>query len=55
MVYSDPITSLSDIKENVERHLCDISPFILLSTAEYEILHFQMVADSDGHHIKPVL
>ena len=55
MVYRDPITSLSDLKENVERHVSKIPQFMLLSTVEYEILRFQMVTGNGGHHIEHVL
>ena len=50
MVYRDPITSLSDLKENIDRHVRIIPQMMLLSTVEYEILRFQMVADNGGHH-----
>ena len=55
MVYRDPIISLSDFKESIERHVRNIPQFMLLSTVEYAILHFQMVADNGGHHIEHVL
>ena len=55
MVYSDPITSQSDLKENVERHVFNILQFKLLSTIEYAILCFQMVGNNGGHHIEHVL
>ena len=55
MVYHDPITSLSDLKESVERHVHNIPQFTLPTPVEYEILRFQMVADNDGHPIEYVL
>ena len=55
MVYRDPITSLSDLKENVERHVRNIPQFMLHSTVEYAILRFKMVADNSGHPIEHVL
>ena len=55
MVYSDPITYLSDLKENVERRVRNIPQFMLLLTVEHAILRFQMVADNWGHHIEHVL
>ena len=42
-------------KERVERHMRSIPQFMLPTTVEYEILHFQMVADNGGHHIECVL
>ena len=54
MIYCDPITSLSDLKENVERQVRNFPQFIQLSTVEYAILSFQMVADNGGHHIERV-
>lgn len=55
MVYRDPITSLSDLKESIERHVRNIPQFMLLSTVEHAILRFQTVADNGGHHIEHVL
>ena len=55
MVYRDPITSLSDLIESIEHHVHNIPQFILLSTVEHVILHYQMVADNGGHHIERVL
>ena len=55
MVYRDPITILSDLKENVERHVRKFPQIMLLLTIEYVILRFQMVADNGGHHIELVL
>ena len=55
MVYRDPITSLSDIKDSIEQHVRNIPQFMLLSTVEYSILCFQMVADNGGLHIEHVL
>ena len=52
MVYLDPITSLSDLKESIEYHMLNIPKFTLLSTVEYAILRFQMVADNGGRHIE---
>ena len=46
------ITSLSDLKENVERHVCKIPQFMLLSSVEHVISCYQMIADNDGHHIE---
>ena len=43
MVYSDPITSLSDLKESIESHVRSIPQFMLLSTVKHTILRFQMV------------
>ena len=51
MIYRDPIKSVSDIKENVERLMRNIPQFMQLPTVWYKILHFRMVADSVGHHI----
>ena len=55
MVYPDPITSLSKLKEIVKRHVRNTPQFMLLTTVEYEILRFQILADNDGHHIEHVL
>ena len=55
IVYRDPITSLSDLRENIECHVRNILQFMLLSIVEYAILSFQMVADNGGHHIEHVL
>ena len=55
MVYRDPITCLSDLKENVEHRVRNISQFVLLSTVEYAIFRLQMVADIGKHHIECVL
>ena len=55
MVYHDPITSLSDFKESLERHVRNIPQFMLPTTIEYEILRLQMVKDNDGHHIEHLL
>ena len=55
MVYRDPITSVFDLKEKVESHVRNIPQLMLLLTVEHAILHFQMVADSGGHHIEHVL
>ena len=50
MVYRDLITSLSDLKESIERHLCNIPQFMVLSTVEYAILRL----DNIEHHIEHV-
>ena len=55
MVYRDPITSLSELKEKVERHVCNIPQVMLLSTVECAILRVQIVEDNSGHHIQHVL
>ena len=55
MVYRDPIISLSDLKEGIERYVRNIPLFMLLSTVEHANLFFQMVADNGGHHIEHVL
>ena len=55
MVYHDPITSLSELKESVERYVRNIPQFMLSTAVEYEILLFQMVADNGGHHIEHIL
>ena len=57
MVYRDPITHLSDLKDNVERHVHKIPLFMLLSTIEYAILRFKMIADNGGQqqHIEHLL
>ena len=55
MIYRYPITSLSNLKENVKRHVLNIPQFMLLSTVEYAILLFQIIADNGGHHIEHVL
>ena len=55
MVYRDPITSLSDFKESIERHMCNIPQFLLLSSFEHAILRFQMVVDNGGYLIDHVL
>ena len=44
MIYRDPITSLSELKENVERHMRKIPQFMLLSTVEHMILRFRFYA-----------
>ena len=51
MVYRNAITSVSDLRESIERHVRNIPQLMLLSTAEHEILRFQMVTDNSGHHI----
>lgn len=51
MVYRDPITSLSDLKNSLERYVRNIPRHTLLSTVEHAILLFQMVADNDEHYI----
>ena len=52
----DPISFLSDLKENLERApVRNIPQFMLLSTVEYAFLRFEMVADNDEHHIEHVL
>ncbi|GFV74631.1 uncharacterized protein TNCV_5130731 [Trichonephila clavipes] len=53
--YRDPITSLSNLKESIECHVCKIPQFMLLSTVEHAILCFQMLADNGGQHIEHVL
>ena len=40
MVYHDPITSLSDLKESVEHPVRNIPHFMMPTTVEYEILRF---------------
>ena len=55
MVHRDPITSQSELKENVECHVPNIPQFLLLSTVEYAILRFRMAADNGGHHIEHIL
>ena len=55
MVCRDPIPSLSDLKESIERHVRNIPQFMLLSTVEHAILRFRMLADNGGRHIKHVL
>ncbi|KFM72655.1 hypothetical protein X975_11268, partial [Stegodyphus mimosarum] len=55
MVYCDPITCVSDLKESIQCHVHNIPQFMLLSTVEHVILHFQMVADNSGHYIEHVL
>ena len=52
MANRDSLTSLSDLKENIERNLCSIPQYMLLPMIGYVILHFQMVADNVEHHIK---
>ena len=47
MVYGDPIPSLSDIKESIDRHVP--------STVEHPISCFQMVADNGGRKIERAL
>ena len=37
MVYRDPIPSLFDLKESIERHVRNIPQFMLLSTLEHAI------------------
>ena len=55
MVYHDPITSLSELKESIERHVRNTAQFMLLSGVEHAILHFQMLTDNGRHHIQHVL
>ncbi|GFW93719.1 hypothetical protein TNCV_4542461 [Trichonephila clavipes] len=55
MVYCDPIASLSDLKESIERHVRNIPQCMLLSTVEHAILRFQMVADNGRQNIEHVL
>ena len=55
MIYPTSITSLSDLKESVERHVYNIPQFMQPATVKYEILHFQMAVDNAGHHIGHVL
>ena len=55
LVYSDPIRSLSDLKDSIARHVRNIPKHTLQSTTEHAMLRFQMVADNDGHHIEHVL
>ena len=55
MVYRDPISYLSDLKESIERHVRNIPQFILLSTDEHAFIRFHMIADNGGRHIKHVL
>ena len=55
MVYHDPTTILSDLKESVECHVSTILQFMRLSTVKYAILRVQMVADNNGHYIEHVL
>ena len=52
MVYRDPITSLSDLKESIEHHVRNIPQFMLLSIVEHAILGFQMIADNGRHHME---
>ena len=52
MVHHYPMTSLSDVKESIERHVRNIPQFMLLSAVEHAILSFQMVADNGDHHIE---
>lgn len=51
MVYRDPITSVSDLKNSLERYVGNIPLHTLLSTVEHAILLFQMVAENDEHYI----
>ena len=53
--HHDPITSLSDLKDSVKRHVRNIPQFMLPTTVEYEISRFQMVADNSEYHIEHVL
>ena len=55
MVFRDPITFLSYLKESTERHVHNIPQFMLLSTVENAILYFQKVADNGEHYIEYVL
>ena len=55
MIYHNPITSLSDLKQSIERHVHSIPQSMLPTTVEYEILRFEMVADNVGQHIEHVL
>ena len=55
MIYRDLITSLSDLKENIEQNVRNIPQFVLLSTVECAILSLQMVEDNGGHHVEHVL
>ena len=45
MVYRDPISSLSDLKESIERHVRNIPQIMLLSTVEHVIFCFQKEAE----------
>ena len=56
MVYSDTITSISDLKEMIENHVHNIPQVMLMfSTVEHEILRFQIVPDNSRHDIEHVL
>ncbi|GFU54757.1 uncharacterized protein TNCV_1038001 [Trichonephila clavipes] len=55
MFYRDPITSLSDLKKGIERHVRNIPQFMLLSTVEHVILRFQTLADDFEQHIEYIL
>ena len=55
MIYRDPIISLTDLKENIERHVGNIPQFKLLSTVEHGILRFQMETGNGGCDIEHVL
>ena len=54
MVYRDPITSISNLKESIERHVSNIPQLMLLSTVEHDILRLQMVVDNGEYPIKHV-
>ena len=55
MVYCDSFTSVSNLKESIERHVRNIPQFMLLLTVEHAILRYQMVAVIGRHHIVHVL
>ena len=55
MVYRDPKAFLFDFKGSIERHVPNILQFMLFSTVEHAILHFQMVADDGQFHNEHVL
>ncbi|GFU44747.1 hypothetical protein TNCV_2220621 [Trichonephila clavipes] len=51
MVYCDSITSLTDLKEILKRHVRNILFFVLLYTVENAVLRFRIAADNTGQYI----
>ncbi|GFT22321.1 uncharacterized protein TNCV_3273171 [Trichonephila clavipes] len=55
LVSCDQPRTLPDLKDNISRHILDMSQNTLRSTVEHAILRFQIVAENDGHHVEPLL
>ncbi|GFW76286.1 uncharacterized protein TNCV_1580651 [Trichonephila clavipes] len=55
LVSCDQPRTLPHLKDSISRHVLNISQNTLRSTVEHAILRFQIVAENDGHHVKPLL